>query len=52
MNGTLFVVCPSVGNGGRGIDKGKLGLEVADVGSGGRDSRSGVTPGIKRTTSR
>jgi hypothetical protein len=43
----------SLGKGGsdaRGIDIGKLGLEVADVGKGGSESISGVSPGTKRTT--
>lgn len=35
---------------GKGISRGKWGFEVADVGRGGRDKRSGVRPGIRRAT--
>lgn len=35
---------------GRGIDSGMFGLEVADVGRGGREIRERVRPGIRRVT--
>jgi hypothetical protein len=35
---------------GRGIERGRLGFEVADVGRGGSESRGAVMPGIKRAT--
>jgi hypothetical protein len=35
---------------GRGIEIGRLGFEVAAVGSGGRPKSSGVNPGIRRVT--
>lgn len=34
----------------RGIESGKLGFEVAEVGSGGKESISGVRPGTRRAT--
>lgn len=36
--------------GSKGIEIGRLGLTMADVGSGGRPSNSGVSPGIKRAS--
>jgi len=38
------------GNGRRGIDMGRFGFEVADVGNGGSDNNSGVSPGTSRAT--
>jgi hypothetical protein len=35
---------------GRGIERGRLGFDVADVGRGGNERRGGVMPGIKRAT--
>ena len=34
----------------KGIDIGKLGLEIAEVGKGGSESISGVNPGTNTTT--
>lgn len=36
--------------GGNGTAKGTFGFAVADVGRGGRESMSGVKPGIRRAT--
>ena len=36
----------------KGIDKGRFGFEVAEVGSGGSERISGVKPGTKRATTR
>ena len=36
--------------GGCGIESGKLGFDVADVGKGGRERSDGVRPGISRVT--
>jgi len=36
--------------GGYGIESGKLGFDVADVGKGGRERSDGVRPGISRVT--
>jgi len=36
--------------GGKGIGRGRFGLEVADVGKGGKEMVSLVIPGINRTT--
>jgi hypothetical protein len=35
---------------GKGMAIGKLGFDVADVGSGGRDSKGAVKPGMKSAT--
>lgn len=43
MNGTLE-------NEGSGISIGRLALEVADVGRGGKDSDSDVRPGMRSAT--
>ena len=50
MNGMLGEETPSEGLVGRGIAKGMLGFDVAVDGNGGRDSISGVRPGIQRAT--
>lgn len=50
MNGILGQETPSVGMGGRGIARGRLGFDVAVDGNGGKDSTSGVRPGIQRVT--
>lgn len=36
--------------GGKGTERGRFGLAVADVGKGGRARRSGVRPGMRRAT--
>lgn len=38
------------GYGSRGMESGKLGFEVADVGRGGKASRSEVSPGTRSAT--
>lgn len=35
---------------GSGIERGRLGFDVADVGKGGSERRDGVMPGIRRAT--
>jgi len=50
MNGMVWRGAPSEGAGGRGIARGRLGFDVAVVGKGGKDSMSGVRPGIQRAT--
>ena len=48
MNAMLGEETPSEGMGGRGITRGMLGFDVAVDGKGGRESMSGVSPGIQR----
>ena len=50
MNGTPAGVSDDDEAVGSGIDKGRCGFTVADVGRGGRESTSGVRPGIKSAT--
>jgi len=50
MNGMLEEETSTEGMGGRGIARGMLGFDVAVDGNGGRDSMSGVRPGIQRAT--
>ena len=50
MNGTPEELSPAAFVSGRGTGSGTLGLDVADVGRGGRERMSGVSPGIRSAT--
>ena len=52
MKGILAapVLEPTSADERRGIESGRFGFTVADVGSGGRLSRSGVNPGTSKVT--
>ena len=50
MKGTPEELSPAVFVCGSGTCMGTLGFDVADVGRGGRERMSGVSPGIRRAT--
>lgn len=50
MKGTVGGGSDEGSLGNRGIESGRFGFTVADVGRGGNESRSGVSPGTSRAT--
>lgn len=50
IKGMFAAVDAAVVGGRRGMESGRFGLEIAEVGKGGKERISGVIPGMRRAT--